>query len=112
MASAPLDFATVQWARRRTSDLENLLALPATEIGKVAQLLQQIADLKAAEADLTEAQLTVILQNLHTKTLNSLEAVKGGVMVCFSGGGFEMETFLLKPDGRVPNNKYQSKKAL
>lgn len=108
MAGQPIDFATVQWARRRTNDLENLRKLSALELDKVATLLAQLARLKEQESELTDAQLTVILQYLHSKQLNSLEAVRGGVMVCFSGGGFATESFLLKPDGRIPNNKYQS----
>ena len=110
MVGAPVDFATVQWARKRTADLEPLINLSATDIAKLAGFLEKLAALKEAGTEPTTAQLTVLLQNLGTKSLDSLEAVKGGLSVCFSGGGFEMESFLLRPDGRIPNHKYQSTK--
>jgi hypothetical protein len=34
------------------------------------------------------------------------------MMVEFSGSGFVYERYLLKNDGRIPNYKYESKKAL
>jgi hypothetical protein len=51
------------------------------------------------------------MQSLHTRDLVKLEPTKGGVLVEFTGGGFEYERFLLRPDGKVPNHKYESKKA-
>ena len=110
MTGGPVDFATVQWARKGTAALEPMLALSAEELTKLAGLLEQLAALKAAGATPTTAQLTVLLQNLHTKTLDSLEVVKGGLQVQFSGGGVDYERFLLREDGRMPNNKYQSKR--
>jgi hypothetical protein len=34
------------------------------------------------------------------------------VFVEFAGGGYEYERFLLREDGKVPNNRYETKKAL
>ena len=111
MTGGPIDFATVQWARRRAAELEPLLALPAEEVDKVAGFLAKLAALKAADVTPTPAQMTVLLQYLHTKNLDSLEAAKGGLLAQFSGGGYEYERFLLRADGRMPNHKYQSKRA-
>jgi hypothetical protein len=47
---------------------------------------------------------------LHTKNLVKLEIHKGGVFVEFTGGGFAYERFLIRADGKVPNNRYESKK--
>ncbi|MEM7033439.1 MAG: hypothetical protein AAF629_28055, partial [Chloroflexota bacterium] len=69
MAGVPVDFATVQWARKRTTDLEALAQLSASDMGKIASLLERLAVLKATEVEPTTARLTVLLQNLHTKNL-------------------------------------------
>ena len=111
MATGPIDFATVQWARRRSAELEALLALPAAELNKLGGLLTKLSALKATDVMPTPAQMTVLLQNLHTKDLTKLEAARGGLMVEFSGGGFAYERYLLKDDGRIPNHKYESKRA-
>ena len=111
MTTGPIDFATVQWARRRGTELEPLLALAGDDLRKLASLLEKLAQLKAVDVTPTNAQLTVLLQNLHTKNLDSLAATKGGLQVQFSGGGYEYECFLLRDDGRVPNHKYESKRA-
>lgn len=110
MTLAPVDFNTVQWARKKTASLQPFLSGSAEDLEKMAQLLSKLAPLKSEGVVPTEAQMNVILQNLYTKNLDKLEAVKGGMMVYFSGGGFEFEQFLLKNDGRVPNHKYLSKK--
>lgn len=111
MSGGPIDFASVQWARRLSANLEPILALSVEDLQKVSGLLEKLAQLKAAEVTPTPAQMTVILQYLHTKNLDALEAAKGGLMVQFSGGGFEYERFLLREDGRMPNYKYESKRA-
>jgi hypothetical protein len=54
--------------------------------------------------------LQVILQGLRSKDLVRLALEKGGVLVEFSGGGFEYERFLLRADGKVPNSRYETKK--
>lgn len=104
------DFASVQWAQKIANTLQPLNDLSSEDLKKLGQLLTELAHLRAEGAVPTPAQMTVILQNLHTKNLNLLEAVKGGLMVHFSGGGFEFERFLLREDGRIPNHKYESKK--
>jgi len=111
MSTGLIDFAAVQWARRLSANLEPLLALPAEDLHKVSGLLEKLAQLKGAEATPTQAQLTVILQYLHTKNLETLDADKGGLLAQFSGGGFEYERFLLREDGRIPNYRYESKRA-
>lgn len=109
--TAPIDFATVQWARRRSAELEPLLALSAEEMERLGQLILALAPIKAAGGNPTDQQLTILLQHLHSKRLDSLEGVRGGLQVQFSGGGYEYERFLLRDDGRIPNHKYESKKA-
>jgi hypothetical protein len=107
-----IDFASVQWARKMNADLESLLARPGDDLQKIAHLLEKLAPLKEADQWPTEAQMTVLLQNLHTKELVLLEGVRGGnLMVEFRGGGYEYERFLLREDGRMPNHKYEAKKA-
>ncbi len=58
---------------------------------------------------LSDQQMTVILQNLYDKTLTQIQADKGGVVVEFTGGGYEYERFLVRTDGRVPNSRYEAK---
>lgn len=106
-----IDFASVQWARKIADSLTLFGELPADDLKKLGQLMQELSHLKAEGHVPTPAQMTVILQYLHTKNLDLLEAVKGGLMVHFSGGGLEYERFLLRADGRIPNHKYESKAA-
>lgn len=109
--SGPIDFATVQWSRKMTAILQPLVDLNPTDLQKLSQFLDHLAGYREAEASLSEPQLQVILQNLHTKELVGLEGHKGGVFVEFTGGGFEYERFLIRDDGRVPNNRYEAQKA-
>jgi hypothetical protein len=109
--ATPIDFATVQYARKLTALVEPLADLPAPDLGKLGDFLKAWGRLKEAGSDLKPQQIVVILQGLHTKDLLTLEAVKGGVQVEFTGGGFEYERFLLRQDGRVPNHRYQARKA-
>jgi len=107
-----IDFASVQWAKKIQTSLDPLLDQSEEDYHKLAKLFEELAKLKATDLTPTEAQITVLLQNLHTKTLESLEAVRGGnIMVHFSGGGYEYERFLLRDDGRMPNHKYEAKRA-
>ncbi len=105
-----INFASVQWAKKITTTLQPLNDLSSDDLKKLGQLLTELAHLRAEGTIPTTAQMTVILQNLHTKNLDLLEAVKGGLMVHFSGGGFVFERFLLREDGRIPNHKYESQK--
>lgn len=105
-----MDFATLQWARKWSANFAPFLNLKADELDKLARLLAELSRLQAQNTPPTEAQLQVILQRLHTKRLDLLEAVKGGLMVHFSGGGFEYERFLIRDDGRIPNHKYEGKR--
>ena len=105
-----VDFSAVQWARKLMVDIEPLLGRSGEDWLKLNQLVSQLTRLKDVGVTPTSAQLTVILQQLHTKQLDKLEAVKGGIMVELGGGGFEYERFLLRVDGRVPNHKYESKR--
>lgn len=105
-----VDFATVQWARKMSVLAENFAGLSPTDLRKLGNLLDRLADFREAEGELTDQQLQVILQSLHTKELVRLEAEKGGALVEFSGGGFEYERFLIRADGKVPNFRYESQK--
>ncbi len=109
--STPIDFATVQWARKMTALLENFSGLSPADLRKISNFLDKLADVRQNEAELSEPQLQVILQGLRTKELVSLEAQKGGIYVEFIGGGFAYERFLLRVDGKMPNYRYESKKA-
>jgi hypothetical protein len=111
--TGPVDFATVQWARKMSPLIQQHLAgLSPADLRKLGSFLTHLADLRQGEGELTEAQLQVILQGLHTKELVRLEARKGGVYVEFTGGGLEYERFLVRADGKVPNNRYESKKSV
>ena len=107
----PSDFASVQWARKMGEPVRHSDALSPDELRKLSSFLLALADLRDNEGTLTDQQLTVILQNLRSKELVRLETHKGGVYVEFTGGGFEYERFLLRADGRMPNSRYESKKA-
>jgi hypothetical protein len=107
----PVDFAAVQWARRTAVKLDSPADLTAEDRLKVNYLLERLAGLKAEGFTPTPAQLTVLLQYMYTKKLGKLTVEKGGLAVELSGGGYEYERFLLKEDGRVPNYRYESKKA-
>lgn len=107
----PFDFSTVQWARRMTALNQNFAGMSPDDLVKLSNYLEKLAEFRQSGGELTDQQLQVILQNLHGKTLVKLEPLKGNVMVEFSGGGFEYERFLLRADGRMPNHKYDAKKA-
>ncbi|UCC85527.1 MAG: hypothetical protein JSV81_11725 [Anaerolineales bacterium] len=104
-----LDFAAVQWARRMTEVLGSLRALKAGDLSRLVPLIEGMASLADQGAELSDQQLTVILQNMFNKTLTQIHADKGGVLVEFRGGGFEYERFLIRADGRVPNSRYEAK---
>jgi hypothetical protein len=101
----------VQWARRMTALAQNFTELATTDLRKLSNFLDRLADFRQSEAELSEQQLQVIMQALHTKELVKLEVHKGGAYVEFTGDGFEYERFLIRPDGKVPNNRYESKRA-
>jgi hypothetical protein len=109
--TGPVDFATVRWARNLTTLAQSLADLPPTDLRKLGNFLAKWADFRQDEGELSEQQLQVIMQGLHTKELVRLETHKGGAYVEFAGGGFEYERFLIRDDGRVPNNRYQAKKS-
>lgn len=103
-----VDFAAVQWARQMAQALAPLRDLKAEDLGRLLPLIQEVANL--SDYELSDQQLTVILQNLFSKTLTQIQAGKGGILVEFTGGGFEYERFLIRTDGRVPNSRYEAKK--
>jgi hypothetical protein len=109
--SGPVDFATVQWARKMAGLAQNLAGLAPDDLRKLGNFLEKLADLRQQEGELSDAQLQVIMQGLRTKELVKLALEKGGVLVEFSGGGFDYERFLLRVDGKVPNSRYETKKA-
>ncbi len=104
-----VDFAAVQWARRMAEALRPLGALEPDELSKLAPLLEGMVSLSEGGTQLSDPQMTVILQNLFSKTLTRIQADKGGVVVEFTGGGYEYEHFLVRTDGRVPNSRYEAK---
>lgn len=105
-----IDFATVQWARQMTAAIQSLAGFKPADLRRLSNFLDRLADFRANEGELSEQQLQVILQSLHTKELVRLENHKGGAFVEFHGGGFESERFLVRADGKVPNNRYEAKK--
>lgn len=106
----PSDFASVQFGRKMSAIAQNLSGLSPDDLRKLSNFLIYLADLRENEGELSDAQLNVIMQNLRTKELTGLAVGKGGILVEFSGGGFEYERFLLRDDGRMPNSRYESKK--
>ncbi len=106
-----VDYPTLQWARKMSALAQNLAGVSPADLRKLSSFLVKLADLRQQEAELSDQQLQVIMQGLHTKELVKLTADKGGVLVEFSGGGFEYERFLIRVDGKVPNSRYESKKA-
>ncbi len=105
-----VDFATVQWSRKMTTLVQTFDTLSPSDLRKLSNFLAVLADFRESGSELSEQQLQVILQGLHTKDLVKLEIHKGGVFVEFTGGGFAFERFLIRTDGKVPNNRYESKK--
>jgi hypothetical protein len=76
----------------------------------LSNFLAKLADLREQGAELSNQQLQVIMQGLRIKDLVRLALEKGGILVEFSGGGFEYERFLIRADGKVPNSRYETKK--
>ena len=107
----PVDFTTVQWARKMTALVQNCSELSPDDLHNLSNFLDKLAALRQKGDELSEQQLQVILQTLHTKELVSMAAEKGGVWVEFTGGGLTYERFLVRPDGKVPNSRYEIKKA-
>ena len=103
-----VDFAAVQWARRMTDALGPLRALEPGDLARLVPLLKVMVAIADQGVQLSEQQLAVILQNMFNKTLTQVRADKGGVLVEFTGGGFEYERFLVRADGRVPNSRYEA----
>jgi len=103
-----VDFAAVQWARRMAEALGPLGALEPGELSRLAPLLKGMISIADQGVHLSEQQLAVILQNMFNKTLKHVRTDKGGVLVEFTGGGFEYERFLVRADGRVPNSRYEA----
>jgi hypothetical protein len=104
-----VDFSAVMWARRMTEALGGLRDLEARDLKRLMPLIRGMADLAEQDLRLSDQQLTVILQNMHEKSLAKVQADRGGVLVEFTGGGFEYERFLVRADGRVPNSRYEAK---
>jgi hypothetical protein len=107
----PTDFTTVQWARKMTTLAQNFAGLSPIDLHKLSNFLDKLADFRQNEGELSEQQLQVMMQALHTKELVKLETHKGGAYVEFTGGGFEYERFLIRPDGKVPNSYYEQKRS-
>jgi hypothetical protein len=110
--AGPVDFSTVQWARKMTALAQNVAGVTPADLRKLSNFLDKLADLRQQAGELSEQQLQVIMQGLYTKQLVRLELEKGGVWVEFTGGGFEYERFLVRADGKVPNSRYEIKKAV
>ncbi len=110
--AGPVDFPTVQWARKMSALAQNFAGLAPADLRKLSNFLDKLADLRQQQGELSEQQLQVIMQGLRSKELVRLEVEKGGVLVEFTGGGFEYERFLVRADGKVPNSRYQTKKAV
>ena len=106
-----VDFATVQWSRKMTALAQNFDTLSPGDLRKFSLFLAKLADLRESGGELSEQQLQIIMQALRSKELVKLEVAKGGILVEFAGGGLTYERFLIRPEGKVPNNRYESKKA-
>ncbi len=104
-----VDFSAVMWARQMTEALGGLRNLEARDLKRLTPLIRGMADLAEQDRRLSDQQLTVILQNMFEKSLARVQPDRGGVLVEFTGGGFEYERFLVRADGRVPNSRYEAK---
>lgn len=110
--AGPVDFPTVQWARKMTTLSQHFKGLSPTDLRKLSNFLEKLAEFRESNAELSEPQMQVIMQCLHLRDeITRLEIQKGGVYVEFTGGGYEYERFLLRDNGKVPNNRYETKKA-
>src|SRR5574341_1035608 len=98
--AGPVDFPTVQWARKMSASAQNFAGLSPADLRKLSNFLDKLADLRQQEGELSPQQLQVIMQGLYTKQLVRLELGKGGILVEFTGGGFEYERFLVRADGK------------
>jgi len=108
--AGPVDFPTLQWARKMSALVPALAGLAPVDLRKLSSFLDKLAGLREQEGELSEQQVQVIMQGLRGKELVRLEKEKGGVLVEFTGGGFEYERFLVRADGKVPNSRYETKK--
>jgi hypothetical protein len=106
-----VDFPTVQWARKMSNLVKNFDTLSPDDLHKLNNFLERLADFRANDGVLTEQQVQVIMQSLRSKELVKLEVNQGGIFVEFSGDGFVYERFLIRADGKMPNNRYEAKKA-
>ncbi len=106
-----IDFSTVRWARKMTELAQNFDDLPPDDLQKLSSFLGKLAGYREAGGELSEQQVQVIMQSLRSKELVRLEVHKGGAFVEFSGDGLAYERFLIRADGKVPNNRYESQKA-
>ncbi len=106
-----VDFDAVMWARHAAEALEPLRSLEASDLGRLTPLIRAMADLAERGVRLSDQQFTVLLQNMYSKSLTQVHAEKGGILVEFTGGGFEYERFLVRSDGRVPNSRYEAEVA-
>jgi len=106
-----VDFNAVMWARRTAEALEPLRSLEASDLDRLTSLIRAMSDLAKRGIRLSDQQFSVILQNLYSKSLIQVQAEKGGILVEFTGGGFEYERFLVRSDGRVPNSRYEAEVA-
>ncbi len=108
--TGPVDFPTVQWARKMGALAQHFAGVAPADLRKLSNFLAKLADLREQSGELSEQQLQVIMQGLRSKELVKLALEKGGVSVEFTGGGFEHERFLVRLDGKIPNNRYEAKK--
>lgn len=110
--AGPFDFPTVQWARKMAALNQQFAGLSPPDLHKLANFVEKLAAFRQSGGDLSEQQVQVIMQTLHVRDkLTKLETHKGGAYVEFSGGGYEYERFLVRQNGKVPNNRYETKKA-
>jgi hypothetical protein len=91
---------------------QNFAGLAPADLRKLSNFLDKLAELRQQQGELSAQQLQVIMQGLRSKELVRLEMEKGGVLVEFTGGGFEYERFLVRADGKAPNSRYETKKAI
>jgi hypothetical protein len=89
---------------------QNFAGLAPADLRKLSNFLDKLADLRQQEGELSDQQLQVIMQGLRSKDLVKLKLDKGGLLVEFTGDGFEYERFLVRADGKVPNSRYETKK--
>ena len=86
------------------------------ELARIAARIPgAVASSEATARQLTAAGVPVLDLNDVTELpvyVDGADEIDGSLSMIKGGGGFEYERFLLRVDGKVPNSRYETKKAV